>query len=378
MSLLRVLLESAGAAMLAGAVLVWMYNRYLPDLRESWLKKLAALATLPAAVLAGVLHGVALERGWPVVSWVAWLGWLVPLAKWPRWAAVRRAAPRVRRRRLSRRGAGINWARYHPLVRVALWLLGPINSAGTLYRSTATFRVPGLASGQRVRVIFLTDFHVHPTLAPAHYRLAIQSALDRRPDVIILGGDFVSRRWMLAEADRLLAPLAAHPAVYFVRGNHDFWTRPSYMARRLAARGARLLSNDVAIVEVRGIRLALVGIEAPYIPMTRRTAESLRGRLAREAFGIPRLGIVHTPAAYRHAASLGCHIAVAGHTHGGQIRLPFFGTTIASVNLPEPLTFGIGAVGPMETWTSTGIGAFYPMRILCPPEINELTLVGAD
>ena len=109
-----------------------------------------------------------------------------------------------------------------------------------------------------------------------------------------------------------------------------------------------------------------------------RTLKKCDGLILRfrhvEQPGLAVAGLIHNPKVYREAEKIGCDFCLAGHTHGGQIRLPFFGTTIAACSMEEQYTHGRGRLGSMVTLTSNGIGGFWPFRIKCPPEILEITL----
>jgi uncharacterized protein len=366
------LLEGFLAGVFAGALLVWFYNRFLYNLRESWIKKSLALATLPLAFLSGCGHAVAVVMEWPHLLLPVWGGVIVMALRSVGWLRARRNNRSTRRRSALLPGLGLNRPYYSRPVQLVLRAIAPINQVDAVELVTREIPVAGLHKDlDGFRILFLTDFHVHPTLTQGYFRAIVRYALSRRADVLLIGGDFVSRRWHIPLARQLLKPLWSHPEVYAVRGNHDFWTRPSLMARSLQRHGARLLSNDFAVIQRGEGRLVLVGLEDPYIPLTPRERDRLMAAMPAD---VPRLGLVHTPEAYHHAAALGCVLAFAGHTHGGQVRLPFFGTTVASVSMREEYLHGIGYMGDMTTWTSNGLGAFYPLRVDCPPQVVEATL----
>lgn len=366
------LLQGFFAGVFAGAVLVWFYNRYLFGLRESWIKKSLSLATLPVAILAGVGHAVAVWYDWPHLILPVIGGVVVVCLRWIGWRRCIRNNRGLERERIMERGSGLAFPWYSPPVRTTLRLLRPINDVDALEVVSRDIPMKGLHRDlDGYRVVFLTDFHIHPTLSEDYFRRIVEVALGRDADLMLIGGDFVSRRWHLPLAAKLLRPLWSHPNVYMVRGNHDFWTRPSFMAREVKRHDVWLLSNDFALQRRGEGAFALVGIEDPYIPLTGREEERLHGALPG---GIPRLGLVHTPESFPLAHRLGCQATLAGHTHGGQIRLPFFGTTVASVSAREELIFGIGNYDGMMTWTSNGLGAFYPVRFNCPPQMIEATL----
>jgi predicted MPP superfamily phosphohydrolase len=278
---------------------------------------------------------------------------------------------RTRSIRLSQRG--INWSALPLPARLVLRLLGPINQVDSLTVAERRLGVKGLHPDMNgYKVLFLTDFHVHKWMRGEWFQEVIRETLALRPDAVVLGGDFVSRRAYAEAAAEALAGLDGAPNLVAVRGNHDYWTRPHFFANMVKGWGGRILQNDVAVLRRGEGAVALVGVEAPYLPLTDRSRSELKRRLTE--LGLPRLGVVHTPQAYGEAADLGCSFVMAGHTHGGQVRLPFFGTTICSCPGKPEEVWGAGRRGRTETFTANGIGAFYPLRIACPPQAVLLTL----
>lgn len=368
---MRLAVESFFAMVFAGAVLAWLYNRYLSELRESYLKKGMSLAVLPLAVLAGIGHGAAMARGVAAPWWAVLPGVVFFVVKCRSVMLRRRLNRVVRTRFLMKRGSGLNYRRFSPLIRFCLYMFKPFNDVDRLQLVEREVPIEGLHRDlEGLRLVFLTDFHVHPTLKMDFYQQVVEEALALEPDVVLVGGDFVSKgRWRRAPREAL-AGLARHRAVYTVRGNHDFWNWPSYFAAMVEDWGGQLISNDYVTITRGEGRLVLAGLEHPYIPLTPRAEERLRRSLGDD----PRVALVHTPEAFAMARRLGCQFAVAGHTHGGQIRLPFFGTTVASATLPERLVWGAGELRGMPTQVSNGIGAFFPLRTNCPPQIILLEL----
>jgi len=360
----------------SGAILVWFYNRFLASRRESYAKKAMSLATIPLATLAGALHAVAVLADFPHSSIPALAGLAIVVLKARTVIRQRKLRRGVVRQHLEVGTHGINWRRYHPVVRAGLGLLAPINRVDRLELVEVEARIPGLHPDMDgYRILHLTDFHVHPTLRKQWFGAVIDRSLDLGPDAVLVGGDYVSRRWHGRNAEAALAGLAhLDVPVLAIRGNHDFWTGPRFFARMLRNWGAELMVNDLVLLTRGEGALWVAGIEAPYIPMTHRAVGELRGRMESERPDAPRLGLVHTPEAFSLAAELGCAFAIAGHTHGGQIRLPFFGTTIAGCAEPAEFVWGMGHVGGMTTCVSNGIGAFFPLRVMCPPQVVVVTL----
>lgn len=352
-----------------------VYNRWLCHWRDSLIKRVSALALLPtgAVLAAGGAWRLAGETS-AIESQVWQLAALAGVA-----ATVRQAWI-LRRHSLAQRACRHRWRPYRGRVisarhfsgwkRGLLRLVAPFNQIAQLRVVEYTLAVADLPPAfEGYRVVHVTDLHLHPKLAAGWYRHALDEAMHLRPDVVLFGGDFISRREHVACLGPYLRRLHAPDGVFFVRGNHDFWKAPRSTVRVAEVCGMRLLSNEGVVIERDGQRLALLGFESPYIALT--DAE----RRAMDALPTPRLGLVHTPDAFCDAESLDCVVAFAGHTHGGQVRLPIVGAPITCSWEHPTRIAGIGRRGTMTTVVSNGIGSFFPLRVGAPPEVTVVVIV---
>jgi uncharacterized protein len=119
-----------------------------------------------------------------------------------------------------------------------------------------------------------------------------------------------------------------------------------------------------------GLAVELVGLDDPHIE---RHDLRVAPRRAPEEFG---LAVVHSPDAAPELAALGYDLIVAGHTHGGQIRLPMVGALVTNSDLPPRLVSGLIRFGSTLLHTSRGLGTskFAPFRFWCRPEATVLEL----
>ena len=225
--------------------------------------------------------------------------------------------------------------------------------------------VQGLPEGfDGLRIALLTDIH-HSGLVPAEdVAHAVDLANAQRPDLVILGGDYVTRgdrAYMDPVAD-LLAPLHAPLGVYAIVGNHD---DERAMPAALERRHIAVLLNDRTTIARHGDRLDLVGIR-----FWEREAAVMAG-LVRGAQA-PVLLLAHDPRRLSPASRLGVPAMLSGHTHGGQIVVPGIGPVAAR---KFPVVAGSGSMGNTSIYVSRGIGTVYlPVRINCPPEVAMVTL----
>jgi len=215
-----------------------------------------------------------------------------------------------------------------------------------------------------LRVGFMTDLHRSAAVPHALVESAVNRLMAERPDVILLGGDYVTwrdRRFVEPAADAVRGLSAPH-GVFGVLGNHD---DDREVPAAMAARGVEILKDARTRLTIQGETLDLIGIRY----------WTTRGRdLASVARGAARASILlaHNPSRLRDAAALALPLMLSGHTHGGQIVLPGLGA-VAARNFP--IVAGTGVQNSTTAFVSRGIGTvFVPIRINCPPEVAILTL----
>ncbi len=369
-------------AVFLNALFVFVYNRYLAMMHESSIKKVVALAGLPMGSILGLLVGIGIFADWFSQSMVVMIQFLVFLGVFIFGSIVLKNTRLKNASWANSRVEVLNFSHFHTagpvntaffswLSQLVLSAFQPFNQVGCLqvHRVKLTKKeLPGIGSGWNGRkILHLTDWHLHSTLHPRWTEFLFSVINREEPDVILFGGDFLSKYQHVQHVEIYLEKLKAPLGVFYVRGNHDFWKSPCRLGKLAQKAGWQLLSNQRVNLTSNGDPLALLGFEIPYVPLT--TAEELLLSASHLPNNIPTLALVHTPEAYAKAAQCGAHIALAGHTHGGQIRLPLLGTTICGCAVPRAWADGCGAVGPMLTWTSRGVGAFFPLRLNCAPEL---------
>ena len=230
-----------------------------------------------------------------------------------------------------------------------------------------TLHVPGWPDALAgLRVGFLTDLHRSQTVSHATIAAAVDLLMREQPDLIVLGGDYVTwgdRRYVEPSAEAL-APLSAPHGVIAVLGNHD---DDRDMPAALAARGFAVLRDARTQLTVRGEKVDFAGIRY----WTRKLidiAHVVRG--ASPALIL----LAHTPKRLTEAVALSIPLMLSGHTHGGQIVLPGLGPIAAR---EFPVIAGSARRENTTVFVSRGVGTVYvPIRLNCPPEVAILTLQG--
>jgi predicted MPP superfamily phosphohydrolase len=218
-----------------------------------------------------------------------------------------------------------------------------------------------------LRIGLITDLH-HSEMVPVGdvlHAAALMKA--ERPDLIVLGGDYVTwgDRHYVAPCAEALSGLTAPFGVYAVLGNHD---DDRDMPAALEARGYDVLRDARTTVRMRGEKIELVGVRY----WTRRERDI--ARLVRGSDSTMFL-LAHDPRRLDEAADLNMSLVLSGHTHGGQVVLPILGAVAAR---KFPVIAGSGRLRNTSIFVSRGVGTVYvPYRLNCPPDVSIITLKSA-
>lgn len=244
------------------------------------------------------------------------------------------------------------------------------------------YRVPFPVAGLRIAVI--GDFHVGPHKKARFVRKAVQRANRLKPDLALLVGDFLYDEHADVEHLEPLRHLRARLGVFAVTGNHDSGShhvpngrhhvgprdRTDDLDRFLSSLGIRFLRNASVTVGHGDASFAVAGIDDLWM----RTCD-LRKALKDVEKGAPCILLSHQPDVILDPASHRADLIVSGHTHGGQMRMPWWGSLS---HMPQRLNknfdHGIFSVGQRTTLAIThGIGeTFVPLRLFARPEIMVL------
>jgi predicted MPP superfamily phosphohydrolase len=215
-----------------------------------------------------------------------------------------------------------------------------------------------------LRIAFITDVHHSLTVPADDVTRAVTLANGADPDLVVLGGDYVTwgDRQYVAPVAELLRPLHARYGVFAILGNHD---DDRDMPAALMRNGFTVLKDQRTRVELRGEALELAGIRF----WTRKAGDIARVlRQSRDTV----LLLAHDPRRITEAAALDVPAVLSGHTHGGQVVLPGFG---ALARRDFPVLAGVARRQNTSLFVSRGIGTVYvPIRINCPPEVALVTL----
>jgi uncharacterized protein len=236
-------------------------------------------------------------------------------------------------------------------------------------------------------IAVLSDLHYGGTIAPSRLiARAVQIANGASPDLIVLLGDYalshtrlpaLSRllyEWALPKMTLTLRQLRARDGVIAILGNHDYDHDAAKVAAWLGSTGARVLINECVVVAKGGAQLGIGGVD----DWTHGRIDPAGG-CATLAPDIPRVVLSHNPdGALELAPGSRVDLVLAGHTHGGQIVVPWFGAPSRHCTVCDAASAsGWVARSPVPLYVTTGVGVVLPLRINCPAEVLVVRLVRA-
>lgn len=251
------------------------------------------------------------------------------------------------------------------------------------------YRLDILPTAEPLDLLHLSDLHLVRTDRAKRRFLGSLP----RADITVVTGDIVGEPEAVEFAAAALRSTRGRKASLFVLGSNDLFAprpfnylryfrrspRPRPGARRgrsqdlvrlLEADGWVHLRNRKYERRTNGLRMEVVGLDDPHI---HRGDLSVAPRSDADAFG---LAVVHSPDPAPELVALGYELVVAGHTHGGQVRLPLVGALVTNSSIPTRLSRGLARLGPGFLHVSAGMGTskFAPFRLLCRPEATLLEL----
>jgi predicted MPP superfamily phosphohydrolase len=238
----------------------------------------------------------------------------------------------------------------------------------TVTRNTLNLREwPSAFEG--LTVAFLTDLHCSPLTPPAYLSRVVEETNQLQPDLILLGGDYVTDgteyiRPVAEVLGRLQAPLG----VYSVLGNHDHLNAPEMVRSALRHRGIVDVNNSGHWITRGDSRIRIGGVGDLWEDK-QDLDRALSGVTDRDAVIL----LSHNPDYAMELIDPRVKLVLSGHTHGGQILLPGVGPVVTNTNFG--LVSGLHDFVTFQLYVSRGLGTVVvPMRYRCPPEVALLTL----
>jgi uncharacterized protein len=256
---------------------------------------------------------------------------------------------------------------------------------------TTTYRLtpPGWRTAP-LRIAAIADLHAGgPNMALEHIKRAVDTTNALAPDLIVLLGDYIATHHFVtervpnavwaAEFARLKAPLG----VYAILGNHDWWADLKGVRRAFAQVGIPVLENRAVLIDDGARRFWLAGLAdqlAHRVGSGRfHGADDLPGTLRQVTTDDPVVLLAHEPFIFARRVPKRVSLTLAGHTHGGQIRIPFIWPALAPRRDAVFYAYGHIVDDGRHMIISGGLGtSIAPVRIGVPPEIVHVEIGAGD
>lgn len=233
--------------------------------------------------------------------------------------------------------------------------------------------IPELPAGfEGLRIAHLSDLHLSGRIGRDYLDAIVDQTNLLAADLVVVTGDIVEYERCLGWVDESLARLSARGPKLFVIGNHDRRVGPDRIRDRMTAAGFLNLGGSCQQVELPQGPCWVAGNEIPWFGPVPDVP--WRGDVLPDP-RVLRLALLHTPDLFGWCASLRFHLALAGHNHGGQIRLPLIGAIVAPSRYGTRYASGVFRREQTVMHVSRGTSSLAPLRFNCPPELALLTLV---
>jgi len=230
----------------------------------------------------------------------------------------------------------------------------------------------GAAATPPLKVAFVSDLHAGPLTHPALFDAVVDAINTFEPDVLLMGGDYVSLHHQYVDILALrVARMKPRFGIFGVFGNHDLWADDDYIKERLEAAGVCFLVNSSMRLPEPYSEFSVCGLDEPGTGEP--DADAMFARAAAH-----RLVVMHSPLGMKYLAGHPFDMAFCGHTHGGQVAYPNGRPIILPAGSGDP-RFSHGQfqlVSGGQLLVSRGIGmSDIPVRLFAPSEVHLCTLV---
>ena len=263
-----------------------------------------------------------------------------------------------------------------PVLTALLTLVGYVNARRVARVRDVDVPIAALpAALHGFTIAQITDVHVGPTIDRDHVAAVVDAVNALDADIVAITGDLVDGSvGELAHHTAPLARIAARHGVYFVTGNHEYYSGVEPWIGELRRLGVRVLLNEHVVIDHGGADVVVAGVTDVtahhFVPAHRSDPRKAIAGAPAKALKVL---LAHQPRSAPAASRAGFDLQLSGHTHGGQF-LPwnFF------VRFQQPFTAGLARLGRLWVYTSRGTGYWGPpKRLGAPSEITRVRLVAA-
>jgi len=242
---------------------------------------------------------------------------------------------------------------------------------------TVSVNVDGIRKNfDKIKIIHITDLHIKK-IGYLEKKL-INKINQLMPDILFVTGDFIKNNNGIEPCSEFFKNIKPKYGVYGVLGNNDYKQffiisiDTDNLKKSLSDVGVKLLFNEGYTLNINGVNIKIIGIE-----------DSIYGKpdiskiINKDTNGYTNILLSHSPSVIKYLNGFIPDLILTGHTHGGQVRLPFieYLWTPLPLNSPRKYSRGLFEINKTKMYVNQGIGTnLFPMRFLCPPEISVIKL----
>ncbi len=220
-------------------------------------------------------------------------------------------------------------------------------------------------------IVHLSDLHFSGKIGKSYFQEIVHLSNELKPDMVAITGDLIDKKRCFDWLPDTLGKLQSRCGAYFVLGNHDLRIDTRRLRRALTELGLVDLGGRWKEIHVDSHSIVLAGNELPWIV----PAADMRTAPARRPDGQPlRILLAHSPDQLDWAAAADFDLMLAGHLHGGQIRIPLVGPILSPSRKGVKYASGTFYTRPTVLHVSRGVSSELPLRLNCEPELARLVL----
>lgn len=223
-----------------------------------------------------------------------------------------------------------------------------------------------------IKIVFASDFHVKPNQQKRLEQI-VNTINAQNPDLVVSVGDYVSGHTQEStmhpkQIAEELSKIKTNYGFYTTLGNHDGWYDKVYIEELLEAKGINVLNNENVKLQINNREIYIAGVE-DKMTASPNIYEALENTKS------PTILLTHTPDIFPKVPS-DVNLTLAGHTHGGQVRLPLLGALIVPSDYGNKYSSGLIEEKGKKMIVTNGIGvSILPIRFNCPPEVVVIEFV---
>ncbi len=224
------------------------------------------------------------------------------------------------------------------------------------------------------RIIQLSDIHTSFFIRANYLERVVKKVQSLKGDLVVLTGDYLTHKEdqrFFHELTSVLGRLRDKYPIYAVLGNHDYWSGQEFVESELLKINIPVLNNISREIHKNSEKLIIVGIE-DYTMGNPDIRKAIQG-LSNDSIKIL---LSHNPDMIYEASKHSIHLMLSGHTHGGQIQIPFYGPILVPSRFGKRYAEGLHNLNDTFLYVTRGIGVISPpIRFSCRPEISVITLI---